>query len=240
MRVAQFALALLLVPTLVAQESFEIKPDPNDPARPLSSLVSQLRKREHLSISYEDPRYGKREDMKGPKASFRYSSHDLEGPDGAELTVDRVLREYSASGGLTFAVKKEMTRLYVIPEEVKNSKGERARQESILDTVINIPPGRRDGGQMLQAICDAVKQQTGYEIGIGSSAPSNALARYSTDEGVYNQTARAALAEFLDSATPARTFVWDLYYDPGYYRDPDRGGYGLNFAYVGLAGPVRK
>lgn len=234
MRVTELALALLLVPTLVAQESFDIRPDPNDPARPLSSLVSQLRKRAHLAISYEDPRYSKREDMKGPHASFRYSSHELDGPDGPELTVDRMLREYAASGGLTYTVKREMTRLYVIPEEAKNSRGERVRQESILDTVINIPPGRRDGGQMLQAICDAVKQQTGYEIGIGPSAPANTLARYSTDEGVYNQTARAALAQFLDSATLARTFVWDLYYDP------DDGGYGLNFAYVGFAGPVRK
>jgi hypothetical protein len=222
------------VPALVSQVSLEIRPDPNDPAHPLSSLVRQLRTSEHLPISYEDPRYSKPQDMREPNISFRYSGRDLEAPDGGELTLDRMLREYLVAGGLTFAAKQEAMRLSVVPEEVKNSRGERVRQDSILDTIINIPPAHRNGSEFLQAICDAVGRQTGYQIDIGPSAPINNLQRYSTDEGANNQTAGTALVQLLDRATPPRSFAWDLYYDP------EDKSYGLNFAYVGLAGPVRK
>jgi hypothetical protein len=234
MRLSGFALTLLLVPALVSQVSFEIKPDPNDPAHPLSSLVSQLRTSQHLAISYEDPRYSKPQDMREPNISFRYSDRDLEAPDGGELTLDRMLREYLGAGGLTFAAKKEAMRLYVVPEEVKNSKGERVRQGSILDTVISIAPVHRNGIEFLQAICEAVGRQTGYQIDIGPSAPVNNLQHYSTDEGANNQMARTVFVQLLDRATPPRSFAWDLYYDL------EDKSYGLNFAYVGLAGPVRK
>jgi hypothetical protein len=134
---------------------------------------------------------------------------------------------------MRFTVEKEAMRLYVAPEELKDAKGERVRQEPILDTLIGIPAAHRESSQFLEAICNAVHQETGYKIGIGST-PANILQFYSTDEGVYNQTARAAVVQFLDRATHPGNFVWDLFYDP-----EDRS-YGLNFAYVGRAGPVHK
>ncbi len=233
--------ALATAAALAAQDSVTIKADPNDLSRPVSTLLGQLRDREKIPVSYEDPRYEKRADMHGPKVSFTYLSEELREKDGQALVIQRMLREYSALGGLTYSFVSEDGRLYVIPAEAKNVVGGTGvAAGSILDTTINISPGERDGGQLLRAICDEVQKQTGYKVGIGPSAPGNALQRYSTREGVYNQTARAALVKLLDSIAPIGAFVWDLYYDPAYYLDPDHGGYGLNFAYVGLAGPVRK
>jgi hypothetical protein len=233
--------AMATVAGLTAQDSVTIKADTGDPTRPLSTLLRQLRDHEKVPVSYEDPRYEKRGDMHGPKMSFAYLPQELRAQDGQELVIKRMVREYSASGGLTYSVVSEEGRLYVIPVEVGNAVGGQAEAAgSILDTVINISPGERDGGQFLRAICDEVQKQTGYKIGIGPSAPGNALDHYSTREGVYTQTARVALVKLLDSVAPHGTFVWDLYYDPAYYRDPDHGGYGLNFAYVGRAGPVSK
>jgi hypothetical protein len=117
-RRTRLVLLAFVCATLAGQDAVTIKTGPHDTARPLSTLVSQLRKREHVPISYEDPRYGKRTDMQGPEIAFKYSARDLERPNGAELTVDRMLREYAASGGLIFGVKKEAMRLYVVPEEV--------------------------------------------------------------------------------------------------------------------------
>ncbi len=227
-------LAVCLAARGDAQDSVTIKSDPNDLSRPISTLLNQMRQRERIAVSYEDPRYIKRADMEGPNTSFTYSVQGLQGLDGAEVTVQRMLREYGASGGLTFSLVKAGVRIYVVPSEVLDAAGKRIRQGSVLDTVINVPAGQRDGGQLLQAICDQVQKQTGYEIGVGPSVPGNKLQRYSTTEGIYNESARAALAQLLDSATPPGTFVWDLYYDPA------DGGYGLNFAYVGRAGRVGK
>jgi hypothetical protein len=232
--------ATAAVATLGAQDSVTIKADPSDLTRPVSTLLNQLRAHEKIPVSYEDPRYEKRGDMGGPNVSFTYLPQEIKAQNGGDLVIRRMLREYSASGGLTFAVTSEEGRFYVGPAEVKNASGARTPASSILDTVIDISPGERDGSQFLRAICDAVQERTGYKVGIGPSAPTNALQHYSTHDGVDNQTARAALVKLLDSVAPRGSFVWDLYYDPAYYRDPDRGGYGLNFAYVGSAGPVRR
>jgi hypothetical protein len=228
------------IATLNAQDSVTIKTDPSDLTRPVSTLLSQLRAHAGAPVSYEDPRYEKRSDMRGPNVSFTYLPQELRAQGGADLVIQRMLLEYSASGGLTFTVVSGEGRLYVVPAEVRNASGGRVAASLILDTVITISPGERDGGQLLRAICDEVLKQTSYKIGIGPSAPTNALERYSTREGIYNQTARAALVKLLDSIAPRGAFVWDLYYDPAYFRDPDHGGYGLNLAYVGPAGPVRK
>jgi hypothetical protein len=218
----------------LAQDSVTIKSDPKDLSRPISTLLNQIRQREKIAVSYEDPRYNKRDDMEGPNVGFTYLAQAIEAPDGAEITIERMLREYGASGGLTFGVLKEGSRLYVVPNEVLDATGKRIRQSSILDTMISVPAAQRSGGQLLEAICEQVQKQTGYEIDIGPSAPINNLQRYSTAEGVDGLAARTALAELLDHASPPGSFVWDLYYDPA------DGGYGLNFAYVGRAGPVAK
>lgn len=212
-----------------SQDYVTISGDTRDLARPVSALVKQLRMRERIPVTYEDPRYATRDDMKEQKVSFTYSVEEIRGSEGPEVAISRMLLEYSAAGGLTFALVKDGARFHVIPSEVLNKAGTRVRQDSILDTAINVPAARRDGGQLLQAICDEIQKQTGYEVGIGPSAPGNALARYITTEAVINKSARVALQDLLDSATPQATFVWDLYFDPA------DGGYGLNFAYVGPA-----
>ena len=217
------------------QNGITISGDPKDLSRPVSTLLNQLRKRERIPVSYEDPRYATRDDMEGKNINFTYSPDEILTPEGPEIVLSRMLREYGASGGLTFALVQDGPRFRVIPNEVLNKAGVRVRQDSILDTVINVPAARRNGGELLQAICDEIKKQTGYEIGVGPSAPGNYLERYITTEGIINKSANSALQDLLDSATPRAAFVWDLYYDPA-----DRG-YGLNFAYVGPAAmPAQK
>jgi hypothetical protein len=123
----------------------------------------------------------------------------------------------------------EGVRLHVVPVDVLDAAGNRTRQESILDTVVSVPGGPRDGGELLQAICDEVKKQAGYSIGVGPSAPSNDLNGYRTTEGIDGMSARSAIERLLDKSSRPGSFVWDLYYDPG-----DKS-YGLNFSYVGPA-----
>ncbi len=213
----------------VAQTPLTLASSPKDTARPISALLDQLRKRERISVTYEDPRYSKGSDMDEKPAEFSYVPEDLRTPENAEATVARMLRAYGASGGLTFAVVREGVRLHVVPSETVNAAGQRIRQGSILDAVISVPAGRRTTNRLLQLICDELKKETGYRIDVGPSDPTNTKL---TTQVVDRLTARAAIGQLLDSLATPGDFVWDLYYDPA------DGTYGLNFSYIGRAGPI--
>lgn len=242
----------------VAQHPITIASDPRDLSRPISTLIAQVRQREKISITYEDPRYSNPADIedvtakvakvsdpekaygprilvpKGHAVTFVYESTDIASGEATMATIERMLREYASLGGPVFTVKKDGARLHVLPSEVLNATGDWVREDSILDTMISVSPARRDGGDLLQAICDQVQKQTGYEIGVGPSVPGNDLARYRTTEGIENESARTAIEQLLDKATLPGSFVWDLYYGP------DVKSYGLNFVYIGAAGPIAK
>ncbi len=247
----------LLTSIANSQESVTISSDPEDSSRPVSTLLDKLRHREKISVTYEDPRYVNSNDIhdvtakvarnssgeekqlshrtlipQGRAISFVYSPVDLRTDEGAEATIARMLREYRMLGGPTFGIVRDSSRFHVVPIDVLDPAGNRAKQGSILSTVISIPAAPRDGGELLEAICEEVKKQTGYEIWIGPNAPGNSLAKYKTAEGVEGETAETAIEHLLDKLALPNSFDWDLYYDPG------QKAYALNFDYIGPAGAV--
>jgi hypothetical protein len=233
MRIVRLCVALGLLSLIApAQNPVRLTTSPRDTARPIAALLDEMRKSTRIAVTYEDPRYSKRSDMDERPSEFSYLPEELHTLEGAETTIARMLREYGASGGLTFTVIRKGLRLHVMPSETVDAAGQRVRQDSILDTIITIPPGRRDGAQLLEKICDEIEKQTGYEVAVGPSAPDVSLVRYKTTEGIESQSARAAIEHLFDHAMQPGSFVWDMYYDPAARE------YGLNFAYVGpAAGP---
>jgi hypothetical protein len=241
-----------------AQDSVTISSDQRDLSRPVSTLINQIRKREKISITYEDPRYSGPADTedvtaevaktselekqygsriivpKGHEITFVYAPKELRTLSGARAVVERMLEEYTSIGGAAFAVVEDKVRLHVIPSDVLDSSGTSTHQASVLDNIITVPAAQRHGDELLQAICDEIQKQTGYEVGIGPSIPTNYLDSYQTREGIQKKKARTAIAELLDRASVPGIFDWDLYYDPA-----DKA-YMLNFAYVGQAGSVQK
>ncbi len=233
-----------------AQELVTVKAPSDDLSRPISSAIDQIRKQSGASITYEDPRYVNQSDIedvtdtvskasgpekrygprilipKGHPITFVYAPSDMKTSTSAKAVLERLVREYALGGGPVFAVTQDGTRLHVVPNKVLDASGALVHQDSVLETVITVPPARRTGGQLLQAICDAVRSKTGNVIEIGPSLPSNYLARFETKEGITNLPAANAIANLLDAASPKAIFDWDLYYDPA-----DRS-YMLNFAYV--------
>jgi hypothetical protein len=240
-----------------AQDFVTITSDPRDMSRPISTLLDQLRQRDKIQVTYEDPRYSNSGDIQdvtskvakslspaeekfGPRIlvpngkaiSFVYAPDDLRTPEGVQATIARMLREYEALGGAGFAVTRDGVRFHVVPGEVLNVSGERTSQATILDTVISIPPAERDDAQLLHEICDQIQKQTGYRIDIGPGA-LNMHDRRRT-QGLDSQPARTAFERVWDRASAPGSFVWDLYYDPS-----DKS-YGLSFSHVGSSGPVVK
>lgn len=242
----------------IAQETITVKAPSDDLSRPVSSVVGQIRKQTGASITYEDPRYANQSDIedvtdavskasapekkhgrrilipKGHPLTFVYAPSDMKSPNSAKAVLERLVHEYALAAGPAFAITQDGTRLHVVPNQVLDVSGALVHQGSILETVITVPSARRDGGQLLQAICDAIRSKTGNVIEIGPSAPSNYLARFETRDGITNLPAANAIENILDAASPKATFDWDLYYDPG-----DRT-YTLNFASVGPAASPKK
>jgi hypothetical protein len=217
--------------------------------------VSQLRRREKVAITYEDPRYsnlGDLEDVtakvaknvteadrrngfrilvpKGRPMTFVYSSQEMRSPEGAAATIDRMLREYNALGGPTFRVLKDRGRFHIVPSDALDSSGSRVRQDSILDTLVNIAPGRRDGVYILEEVCDEIFRRTGYKVEIGPGGFQ--MHDYILKSEIRDQTARSVIDQVWDGTSLPGSFVWDLYYDPS-----DKF-YGLSFSCVICAGRV--
>jgi hypothetical protein len=90
-----------------AQDSVTITSDPRDLSRPISTLLNQLRQRDKIPVTYEDPRYSNRADIQdvtyqvaknlspaeekfgtrilgpsGKAISFVYAPADLRTPEG--------------------------------------------------------------------------------------------------------------------------------------------------------------
>lgn len=252
-RWASVVLCLIISGLAAAQDSITIANDPNDLSRPISTLINQIRKRERISITYEDPRYSNRADLedvtdevsrapeierqygprivvpKGHAMTFVYAHGDMGTRGAARNTIDRMLKEYASAGGPIFSVTDDNIRLHVVPSKVSDSNGAPVDQGSILETTVNVPAEQRDGAGLLQAICDDIQKQTGYEVAVGPSVPGNYLAQFKTSEGISKETAAAAIAHLLDRASAAGIFDWDLYYGP------TEKSYTLNFSYVGPA-----
>jgi len=205
-----------------AQDSRTITSDPTDLSRPISTLLDQLRQREKIPVTYEDPRYSTSADIQdvtskvaknlspaeekfGPRTlipsgkaiSFVYAPDDLRTPQEIQATIARMLREYEALGGPKFAVTREGGRFHVVPAEVLNVSGERTGQGSILDTVISILSAEHDGAQLLEDICDQVQKVTGFRIDIGPGALNMHDERRT--EGLKSQTARTAFEKVWDA-----------------------------------------
>ncbi len=159
-------LAALIVPC-VAQDSLTVTSDERDLSRPISTLINEIRRRERVSITYEDPRYVNSTDIedvtvevskgsdldkthgppilvpKGRPISFVYVPARMHKQNSAKATIERMLEEYVSLGGPTFAVIGDGTRLHVVPREILDASSTRVHQGSILESRVNVPPAQR-------------------------------------------------------------------------------------------------
>jgi hypothetical protein len=113
----------LFVRVGLCQSSITISSDPSDLSRPISTLLNQIRERQKLSVTYEDPRYSNSADVeditakvasdpsaaersghhtlvpKGRAISFVYAPKDFSSSQLAEAAVARMLNEFRMLGG---------------------------------------------------------------------------------------------------------------------------------------------
>lgn len=200
--------------------------DSDNDGRPVSALIGPFRQSEGIAISYEDPRYRNAEDMqdvteqvrpagtdedkngsrtlvpKGPPMTFVYTPSPRN-VTAAYASIQRMVEEYDGLGGPSFRAFRTNERIFVVPHDVRDEKGNRVVEGSILETRISLPAKQRSGNELLTALCEAVERASGFRIDIGTGAPTNALLHYRTSEAFGDQTARAILVKLLDGLSQA-------------------------------------
>jgi hypothetical protein len=232
-----FALAMLCVPGSQAAERDTLQLLVDD-RRPLAKALLDLSVKYGYVITYEDPRLAYQGDITdvtqevrrepgrpalhtapavvvpyGGILRVRYEVERGSGrPPDAEALILAVLdaQRETGNGGI-FRFVRSGDVFHVIPEQVRDEKGEWVEQASVLEIPVSIPERKRDGLQMLDAICHAITQRAGVKIAVGS-VPLGRFVRPHGISGAKNESARDVLVRTL--GTTEGKLTWQIFYAP--------------------------
>ena len=210
-----------------------------DDPRPVATAAEMLERKYGWIVTYEDPPYAHESDLvdvtnkvrrdldkykpgqaprvfvpKGGKLELEYDIDAVtKKPVAADVVVQQLLDTYAATNGIpgAFRLERDGQRLHIIGALAKDKNGVLTSHQSVLDTVITLPPQKRNGMKLLEDVCAAVSQSSGTRVLI-ATAPTNLLFRYETEAGAKDQKARAFLVNEVDRMTGQARLSWRLLY----------------------------
>lgn len=208
-------------------------------ARPVSLAAEMLEKSYGWVITYEDPPYVHESDLvdvtnevrrdldkfkpgqaprvlvpKGGELAFEFDVDPAtEKPADPGTVLQQLLDAYAFAGhpGI-FRLEKDGQRFQIIAAAVKNKDGVLVPHQSILDTPITVTAQKRNGVELVNAICAAISEASGTRVLLGG-APANLFVRYQTESGAKDQRARDFLTNELDRIARSAKLTWQLLYD---------------------------
>lgn len=210
-------------------------------ARPVKLAAETLEKKYGWIITYEDPPYAHESELvdvtekvrrdldkfksgqapkvftpKGGEVAFEY---DIEPatrkPADPAVVVQQLLDTYAIAGHPgVFCLERDGQRLHIIVAASKNKDGVLVSRQSVLDTLITVPAQKRNGLELLDAICAAISEASRTRVVVGG-APLNLFYRHQTESGAKNQRARDFLTNELDRITGQAKWSWQLLYSAG-------------------------
>lgn len=129
-----------------------------------------------------------------------------------EQALRRILEvQASRTNGGRFGVRESPGMLHVVPTHIRNREGQWISKAPILDSRISIPPAERTAMDMLNEVCDALSEQSGLKMGLGSG-PLRTLSGAKSLYGATDEPARDVLVRTLDQAGGYMT--WRLSFSP--------------------------
>ena len=210
-----------------------------DDPRPVALAAEMLERKYGWIVTYEDPPYAHESDLvdvtekvrrdldkyqpgqapkvfvpKGGKLELEYDIDPVtKKPVGAEVVVQQLLDTYAATNGKAgaFRLERDGQRLHIIGALAKDKNGVLTAHQSVLETVITLPPQKRNGMMLLEDLCAALSQSSGTRV-LLATVPTNLLARYQTEAGAKDQKARTFLVDELDRMTGQARLSWRLLY----------------------------
>jgi len=153
---------------------------------------------------------------KGGDLTFEYDIEpDTKKPADSAAVVQQLLDTYAIAGNPgVFRLERDRQRLHIVVAASKNEDGVLVSRQSVLDTVITVPAQKRNGLELLDAICAAISDARGIRVVVGG-APLNRFYQHQTESGAKNQRARDFLTNELDRISGQAKWSWQLLYDPG-------------------------
>lgn len=199
--------------------------------RPLSKAALKLSERLGYIVTYEDPQYAYSGDLRDATAEIRSSGASgprIFVPAGGTLDLRRVLlpeiksidaaggviqqaldaQDRSATGG-KFKLLKTGDVLHIVPDRVRNEKGEWIPQQSILDTRISIPRKPRSTYVMVEEICNTLAKAHNLRV-VFTTPPVALNATNNEEQGADDEVARDVLMRTL--ASTGNRYGWTLFY----------------------------
>jgi hypothetical protein len=210
----------------------------NDP-RPVAFAAEMLEKAYGWTVTYEDPQYAYEGDLvdvtekvsrnldkykpgeaprvlvpRGGELSFDYSiDSTTKKPADSALVIQQLLDAYAVAGHPgVFRMERNGERLHIIGVAARDKNGVLTPQRSVFDTVITVPAQKRNGMELLTALCAAISQTSGIQV-VPGSIPLNQLHRYETESGAKDVKAREFLSNELDRMSNNVKLSWQLFYD---------------------------
>jgi hypothetical protein len=198
--------------------------------RPLSDVADELETLYKTIITYEEALLVDPAELDVMPATF--GSRTFMGPktrtfiaplvDKADLPgLAGVINAYNKQHGIpSFRVISSQYGLHIVPDLVKNKRGEIAASTPVLDSVISVPFAKRTPWKTFEAFCKAVSYATGIKVDpfCPSLRPSFDQLFTAGEEsefswGIQTINARMALIDLLSRS--ATTLSWRLNYAPG-------------------------
>jgi hypothetical protein len=210
-----------------------------DDPRPVALAAEMLEQKYGWIITYEDPRYAHESDLVDvtqqvrrdldkykpgqapkvfiPKGGPLELDYDIDPvtkrPAAADVTIQQLLDTYAVNGKPgAFRLERDGQRLHIIGALAKNKDGVLTSHGSVLETVITVPPEKRNGMKLLEDFCTAVSKSSRTPVVVGM-VPMSMFMRYETEAGAKDQKARTFLVNELDRMTRKARLSWQLFYD---------------------------
>lgn len=216
--------------------------------KPLAQAAEQFEMRYGIPISYEDPNYVYDGDLIDQTPPAYAQSHPNAPtaparvvPKGGSLVLrgdpKKQLSLFNAAADampmLQSLVDDHMKAGYpgqfkvipsgdgfdIVPMAVKNSAGTLVPDQSLLETRITLPELQRTADRTLDGICEAIRSNTGKNIGVGMNQFQSLY--WVATVGANNEPARTVLERTLDglhtnsSGAQIPKAAWSLMYAPG-------------------------
>lgn len=111
-------------------------------------------------------------------------------PADSAAVVQQLLDTHAIAGNRgVFRLERDGKRLHIIVAASKGKDGVLVARQSVLDAVITVPAQKRNGLELLNAICAAISEASRTRVVVGG-APLNLFYRHQTESGAKNQRAR--------------------------------------------------
>jgi len=105
----------------------------------------------------------------------------------------------SRGAGSRFRIEQTDTTFHVIPTETRDVDGQWVRQDSILDTALNITTAELSGAELLNEICGQISEKIRTPVVVGV-IPATSFLDYRGRLEVRNERARDVLLKLAESA----------------------------------------